>query len=552
VTHPVFPLCHDLVEELAEHRPAAATMWGIPGHDHRWDDISPAGIATFRTFVVNARSRLQALPPATEPWDRLAVDIALTWADQMIDEVDSGLWFRFLGHVASPFQMIHLTLTHMDRSTPEGEAAVRARLAAMPEALDPYKQALAHGLTIGERASARQVRSCIEQGHSLVENRLLHLVDGPEADVATDAYAALTAWLEETYLPQADPTDGVGEARYLPAARAFLHDELDLDATYAWGWEAVHELYTDLVDVLGRVRPGASVAEAVEAFRSDPDTTSPDPDTFLAQVRAWQDDALDKLQDVLPVPPIARELSIERAPKGLPPGAWYMRPSEDGARPGKVQYSLRDGPVPIFDQQSTACHEGFPGHHLQLAIQTTLHGRLSRVHRMAFQCMGFAEGWALYAERLVDEHDGYESDLQRAGYLVNQLARACRVVLDIGLHTGRPIPDDVPLPRRSSSGADTGVEPGATWTYERAVDFMTEIGGLRREVSESEITRYLGWPGQAISYAVGMRRLLDLREAFLADGGTLPDFHERVLSSGMVGLGQVAQTVLGASPARRP
>ncbi len=228
MTHPVFPLCHDLMEELAEHRPAAATMWGIPGHDHRWDDISPAGIASYRVFLEGARQRLQALPPATEPWDRLA------------------------------------------------------------------------------------------------------------------------------YLPQADPTDGVGEARYLPAARAFLHDELDLDATYAWGWEAIHELHTDLVDVLSRVRPGASVAEAVEAFRSDPDTTSPDPDTFLRQVQSWQDDALDKLQDVLPVPLIARELSIERAPKGLPPGAWYMSPSEDGSRPGKVQYSLRDGPVPIFDQQSTS------------------------------------------------------------------------------------------------------------------------------------------------------------------------------------------------------
>jgi len=542
--HPVFALSHDLVEEIAAHRPATATMWGLHGHDHAWDDISPAGTAAWRAFLVDAQQRIEGLPSPRGPWDTLAVDIAHAWVDDELRQVDSGAAYRALGHVASPFQGFHLTLTHMDKSTPEGEAAVRARLAAMPEALERYRQGLAYGLTIGERASVRQVRSCIEQGHNVVANRLVHVVEGPEADAATAAYAALTVWLETTYLAAADPTDGVGEARYLPEARSFLHDELDLDATYAWGWEAVHALHSELVDVLSRVAPGSTLAEAVVSWRTSPEATSPSPEVFLAQVQAWQDDALARLEGVLPVPPIARKLTIERAPLGLPPGAWYMMPSEDGARAGKVQYSLRDGPVPVFDQQSTACHEGFPGHHLQLAIQSTLHGRLSRLHRLAFQCMGFAEGWALYAERLVDENDGYDSDLQRAGFLVNQLARACRVVLDIGLHTHRTIPTDLPLPARTPSGADTGLTPGAPWTYERGVAFLTEIGGLRREVSESEITRYLGWPGQAISYAVGMRTLLDLRARFLDAGGTLPEFHERVLGSGMVGLGRVAETVL--------
>ncbi len=543
-SHPIFALSDQLVERIAAHRPATATMWGLKDHDHRWEDISPEGTAAWRSFLVEARSELQALPPATDPWDALAVDVGLAWVGQEIDQVDSGEPYRWLNHVASPFQMIHLTLTHMDLGSPEGEAAVRSRLARMPELLDGYRRALEHGLGIGERAAARQVRSCIAQGRNLVANRLLHLVDGPEADAATEAYRRLTDWLEAHYLPRAAEEDGVGEARYLPAARAFLHDDLDLDATYEWGWELVETLHGELREVLGCVAPGRSLADAVADWRTDPATSADDADAFLRHVRSWQDDALARLDGVLPIPSIARQLTITRAPVGLPPGAWYMVPSEDGSRPGKVQYSLLDGRVPLFDQQSTACHEGFPGHHLQLAIQTTLHGRLSRLHRLAFLCTGFAEGWALYAERLVDEHGGYESDVQRVGFLVNQMARACRVVLDIGLHTGRPIPEDVALPRRSASGADTGVAPGAPWTFERAVCFMTEIGGLRPEVSESEITRYLGWPGQAISYSVGMGRLLDLRERFLAGGGTLPEFHERVLGSGTVGLGRLAKTVL--------
>jgi uncharacterized protein (DUF885 family) len=187
--------------------------------------------------------------------------------------------------------------------------------------------------------------------------------------------------------------------------------------------------------------------------------------------------------------------------------------------------------VPLFDQQSTACHEGFPGHHLQLAIQRALGSQLSRFHRVVYHCTGFAEGWALYAEALMDELDGYESPIQRVGYLVNQIARACRVVLDIGAHTGQRIP------------ATSTFEPGQPWTYPRGVAFMTEVGGLRAEVAESEVTRYLGWPGQAISYKVGQRVILDLRREAMAAGGDLATFHQRLLGSGTVGL-DLAREVL--------
>lgn len=535
--HPVFPYAHTLVERVAELRPSSATMWGVAGHDHRWEDLSPEGIAEVRSLLVAVRSEIDALPAATEEWSVLAVDILRTWVEQELADIDSGQPWRWLDHIASPFQMLHLALTHMDKAADAD--AIRARLAGLPQVLEGYRESLAHGLEVGERVAARQVRSCIAQGRNLVQRRLLDIVPGPEADAAHQAYAALTAWLEDTYLPQAEPADGVGEDRYLPAARRFLHDELDLDATYAWGWELVHELHTELQAILGRVAPGETLEQAVVRWRTHPDTSAAGADAFLERVRGWQARALADLDGVLPVPDIARELRIERAPGGLPPGAWYLPPSEDGKRPGTVQYSLPEGRVPLFDQQSTACHEGFPGHHLQLAIQTTLRGRLSRLHRLGFHCTGFAEGWALYAERLVDERGGYESDVQRVGYLVNQIARACRVVLDIGLHTGRSIPSDVPLPTDPS----TGVEPGAPWTYERAVHFMTGIGGLRREVSESEITRYLGWPGQAISYSVGMRRMLELRDRFLGRGGSLLGFHEQVLGAGTVGLGRLASSL---------
>ena len=541
--HPVFALSDELVLQMVRLRPSAATMWGIAGWDDQWEDLSPDGVAAWHGLLKAFRARATQLPPAQSPWDSLAIDVLDTWLRHETQVVDSGQLFRCLGHIATPFQMFHFTLTHMARDPNAQQDAIRARLRNLPTALTHYRAALQHGLEIGERVAARQVRSCVQQGHNLLERRLLDAVPGPEADAAHQAYADFTDWLATAYLPHADPADGVGEARYHVAAAGFLHDELDLDTTYAQGWERVYALHTELQPLVHRLAPGKSLAQAVEQWRTDPATSASDPDAFLNQVRAWQDRALTLLGDVVPSPSIVRDLRIERAPVGLPPGAWYMPPSEHGDRPGTVQYSLQDGRVPIFDQQSTAYHEGFPGHHLQLALQTTLQDRLSRLHRLAFHCIGYSEGWALYAERLVDEHGGYDNDLQRAGYLVNQIARACRVVLDIGLHTHRPIPTNVPFPADSA----TGIEPGASWTYDRAVAFMTEIGGLRREVSESEITRYLGWPGQAISYSVGMQRFLDLRQQFLSQGGSLAEFHGRALSSGAVGLGKLAQTVMATA-----
>ena len=539
--HPVFPYSHQLVERIARYRPTAATFWGLHDHDESWEDLSPQGHARWCDFLREVKSEVSGLAAPQGDWDALAIDVLNTWLGYEQQFADSPLPFQQLRHIASPFQMMHLVLTQMAQDTERQREAVRARLAGLPEALARYREGLAHGLAIGEPVSVRQVMSCMAQGHNLVDRRLLDVIPGPESDAAHQAYAELTAWLASDYQPHARAEDGVGEERYALCVQGFLHDDLNLDETYAWGWQVVRELHTELQAVLQRVAPDQSLATAVESWRTAPQTTAVGPDAFLTLVRGWQQQALSQLEAVLPVPPVARALKIERAPVGLPPGAWYMAPSEDGSRPGTVQYSLREGPVALFDQQSTACHEGFPGHHLQLAIQTTLGAQLSRFHRLVFQCMGFAEGWALYAERLVDEHGGYDNDVQRAGYLVNQIARACRVVLDIGLHTARPIPMDVGLPL----GDATGLEPGAMWTYERGVAFMVGIGGLRPEVAESEVTRYLGWPGQAISYTVGLKRILGLRERFLGHGGSLLAFHERVLGSGMVGLSRMEQTVLG-------
>ena len=217
-------------------------------------------------------------------------------------------------------------------------------------------------------------------------------------------------------------------------------------------------------------------------------------------------------------------------------GAYYVQPSEDFSRPGTVWYSLGDQQdIPLWDEISTAYHEGFPGHHLQCGVQISLADRLSRLHRVVVWHPGYGEGWALYTELLMDELGYLEKPEYVLGMLSAEMLRACRVVIDLGLHLGYGIPGDALF------------HPGEPWSFEIAVEMLTELAFLYPAYAVSEVVRYLGWPGQAISYKVGERTILDLRAELQARRGgdfDLKEFHARILGSGPVGLAHLRELVL--------
>jgi hypothetical protein len=325
------------------------------------------------------------------------------------------------------------------------------------------------------------------------------------------AYAALTDWLERTYLPRAAAVDGVGREAYARALRRFLGSSPDLDETVRWGWDEVRALRARMEAAARRLDPDRPLGEVLHALQTEPAYAAPDADAFVARMVERQDAALRALDGVhFDVPAGIRRLDVRRAPHGSPPGAWYMPPSEDLSRPGAVWYSVPDGPQPMWDEVSTAYHEGFPGHHLQVGLQVALRENLCRVHRVAYGYSGFAEGWALYAEELMGELGYYERPEYELGMLANQMMRACRVVFDVGAHTHQPIPADAPF------------HPGERWSFELGVELMMDYGGMTRPTAESEVARYLGWPGQAPSYKLGQRVMLDTRREHLARGGHAP------------------------------
>jgi uncharacterized protein (DUF885 family) len=182
---------------------------------------------------------------------------------------------------------------------------------------------------------------------------------------------------------------------------------------------------------------------------------------------------------------------------------------------------------------STWYHESIPGHHLQIATALLASDRQSRFHRLVGNTSGYAEGWALYAERLMDEL-GYFSDLgDELGYLANQALRAARIVVDVGLHLELDAP------------ADMGVLGGLgdcsnkRWSAEMAVALLEEWAIQDHPMSVSEVDRYLGLPAQAISYKVGERIWLESREAAkqrLGDRFNLKAFHAHALVLGPMGL----------------
>jgi uncharacterized protein (DUF885 family) len=550
----VYALSDEVVELVAKASPIAATLWGVKGAASGWDDLSPEGQAKVRDAMAAIRKRVPDAVDASDRWRVLARDVVADFLDLGLERFAHDDHLTDLNFIASPFQCLRMVFDVMDAATVDDWRARIERLETLDRALDGYRRLLARGLDKGLVVAARQVRAVVEQARLQVGEGSYYRAFAPAMEAAgvhdatlrarldraiakaCDAHRDFADWLEGTYLPHARTTDAVGRERYVREARRFLGTTIDPEETYAWGWREIAAIGAKMRALAEQIVPGASVAEVLDRLKTDPTYAAPDIDTFLEIMRDRQRHALEQLAGThFDVPEPARRLDVKRAPVGGALGAYYLPPSEGFARPGCVWYSVGDATsAPLFDEVTTAYHEGFPGHHLQFAIQVALTDRLCRLQRVSEGYAGFAEGWALYAEALMAELGYFEKPEYLFGMLTAQMTRACRVVIDIGAHLSLPIPRDQPF------------HPGASWSFELGVEMLSTIGGLGRDQAVSEMTRYLGWPGQAISYKVGQRVLLELRDEVRAACGARYDakaFHACLLEGGNVGLDRLVRRV---------
>jgi uncharacterized protein (DUF885 family) len=307
---------------------------------------------------------------------------------------------------------------------------------------------------------------------------------------------------------------------------------LDLDETYAWGWEELARIVAEKEAVAETIAPGQGTAGAMAVLDADPARLV----RGRAALRAWLEEtavraveAVDGVHFDIPGP--VRRIEGRLTPtSGM--GVYYTGPTEDFTRPGRMWWSLPDGVTDMttWRETTTVYHEGVPGHHLQIAQTVYNSALLNRWQRLLCLCSAHAEGWALYAERLMAELGFLEDPGDRLGMLDAQELRAARVVLDIGVHLDLPIP--------AAHTAD-----GDRWTYDTAAAFLRRHVSMDDRMRTDELHRYLGWPGQAPVYKVGERVFLAGREEARARHGAAFDlkaWHRAVLDLGPLGLGPLA------------
>lgn len=545
----IFEISDRLTDEISALRPVLATYYGIEGFDGSWGDQTPRGWDELERLKRSALAEIEALPTSDDPWETLGVRVHVDYLKKGLRDIERGLMYRDLNSIASPIQFFRETFEMMDKTSLAGWDNILRRLQTFPGAAAGYIECLERGRSTGDVVARRQVVAVIDQvaGFAGPDSPLLGLVlqateagfdlETLESDIDTcrGGFGDLERYLRDVYLPDSRERDGCGEDEYVIEAASHLGMTINPQATYAWGWNEVLRLQRRLEQLAEEISGSPDVVATLKKLKESPEYAVSSHAAFVDVIRSRQESALRDLDGVhFDVPEQIREVDVQLAPRGGALGAYYTGPSEDFSRKGSIWYALGDqeGPVPLFDEISTAYHEGFPGHHLQVGVQVSLKDALTRMHRMLVWTPGYGEGWALYTEQLMDELGYFEKPEYVFGMVISQMHRAVRVVIDIGLHLDLPIP------------MDASFHPGEQWSFDIASDMLQTYAGLDTAYADSEIVRYLGWPGQAISYKMGERVILELREELRARPDfDLKRFHSAVLGFGPLGLAHLQEVV---------
>lgn len=544
------------VSDHAALDPISATYIGVAGHDHEMTDLSPDGFAAREEMAARALEAVRAATPV-DAREAAARDAFVERLGLAAEFTAAGLERSELSVISSG---LHSVRQVFDLMPTDGEGAwenIDARLAAVPATLAGYRVTLADEARQGNVVAERQYEEVATQverwtGQVGGASVFADLVAGSgtegtlraqleqHAAAATRAFADFGLFLTDEMAPQGRTKDAVGREHYALASRAFLGAEVDLAETYAWGWEELKRISDDMAATAHRIVPGATLAEAVAALDAAPARRIEGREAFRDWMQELADRTVTELADIhfdIPEPVRRIECHLSPADDG---GVYYTGPSEDFSRPGRMWWSVPAGLETFtpWREVTTVFHEGVPGHHLQFGQVAYRADRLNRWQRTMCWVSGHGEGWALYAERLMEEL-GYLADpADRLGFLDAQALRAARVIVDIGLHLELEIPTDNPF----------GFHPGQTWTAALVSEFMRNHSQLDDATLAFEVNRYLGWPGQAPSYKVGERIWLEARDEVRAAQGAdfdAKEFHARALDLGTMGLDPLRTALRG-------
>jgi uncharacterized protein (DUF885 family) len=537
-------LLDEVWQEMLREDPLLATQAGDTRYDDRLPSVTPADQERRAASARRALERLGAIDPAAlSAPDRVTYEILGRTLREALAEHEHRAWLvpitnregfhvdvaRLPGQMplgsAADYDAYLSRLADFPRFAREQAANMRAGVAAgvtLPRVvLDGLEDTLAAHVRPAEEtvffAPFRRFPSAVGEAD---RERLAERARSVIGEGVVPAYRELQRFLREEYLPGARPTVG---ASALPGGRAFyehrvrMYTSLDVtpEAVHRTGLDEVARIRGEMEAVIARTGFPGDFAAFLARLRTDPRFYAATPEDLLRQA-SWiakrMDGELPRLFRTLP-----------RAPYGVAPipdfiapkttGAYYTQPAGDGTRAGTYSVNTYDlKSRPLYTLEALTLHEAVPGHHLQLALQQEM-GDLPPLRRFV-SSNAFVEGWALYAERLGQEVGFYQDPYSDFGRLTYEMWRACRLVVDTGLHA-------------------------LGWSRRQAIDFMAGHTALSLHEVTTEIDRYIAWPGQALGYKMGELKIRELRaraERALGKDFDLREFHEVVLGNGSVPL----------------
>jgi uncharacterized protein (DUF885 family) len=533
-----------------QHNPIEATYLGFGGYNAELALPTPEAQESRRRAVRALAARIGAISPnALNEADRLSYELAreeleLAAAEFEL-EIDTASWA--VDPLEGP-QSMFLTLAPLQPAgTEEEREALLARWRKIPSYYDAVVANLRRGVANHRTASRTAITKTIQQLDEVLatpprESPLCAAPGGSmapkefrdqlESIVSQSIYPAIERYravLRDEVLPRAqlDEHCGVshlsgGEAYYSWCIRK--HTSLDLSAAeiHAIGKREVDRIRAE-ISALGRSALGVADMEAIQArLRGDESMHFQSREEVEGKARDTLERARVGVEPVLGLQPKAA-CEVVRVPAHEERDttiAYYRAPTTDGSRPGRYYINtFAPNTRTRYEAEVLAFHEAIPGHHTQIALAQELAGLpLVRRHGHA---TAYVEGWALYCERLCDELGLYTGDIDRLGMLSFDAWRACRLVVDTGMHA-------------------------MGWSRQQAIDYMRENTLLAENNVENEIDRYIAWPGQALAYKLGQREILNLRsraQVALGREFDLASFHDCVLGAGPMTLSALRRRV---------
>ena len=553
---PAGEIFDELFMESLRESPEYMAYLGMRERYDEWNDYSQA---SFDRSVAMSKDQLARLREIDAEGLDKSEALSLTLYSQRLENGLADTQWRYHGYPVNQMFGVHSSIPsflinqHLIANKAEAEAYI-ARVRAVPEVLSHViedlniradqgiiapKFVFPHSIRdsqniiagIGDDAGAEQ-NPLVEDFKAKLDK--LELDDSLRADLLAQLNQALAEQFAPAYRELIVTLQALGErsegnfgvwslpngaAYYANALKRITTTDMTPDQIHQLGLDEVARIQDEMRGIMQQVGFEGDLQAFFEFMRSDPQFYLPDTDegrqAYLDEATRVIDEMEGRLDELFYSQPKARVMikAVEAFREKSAGRAFYQRPAEDGSRPGTYYANLyRMQDMPTYDLEALAYHEGIPGHHMQGTISQEQQGL--PMFRRHGGYTAYSEGWGLYSEYIPKEMGLYSNPYSDFGRLSMEIWRACRLVVDTGLHHKR-------------------------WTREEAIDYLTANTSSSVVANTKAIERYMIMPGQATAYKLGMLKILELREkarTALGDQFDIRGYHELVLSNGAVPL----------------